>query len=100
MPLNTTNQTPKRDDARKAIGVWMTVEGDPIRAVRVFVTYETLARLDSAQLRDVHAAFEIFDKNRRRIEAAASQKFDACGVEVEERYEEQRVLNVCWSDLE
>jgi hypothetical protein len=34
-----------------------------------------------------------------RIEAAASQKFDACGVEVEERYEEQRVLRVQWSDL-
>ena len=74
MPLNTTNQTPKGDDTRKAIGIWMTIEGDPIRAVRVFVTYETLAQLNPSQPGSLNAALEIFDENRRRIEAAAKSE--------------------------
>jgi hypothetical protein len=65
----------------------------------VFVTYETLAQLNPSQPGSLNAALEIFDENRRRTEAAASQKFDRCGVEVEERYEEQRVLRVRLPDL-
>ena len=64
----------------QAIGFWMTVKGaSRIQVVRVFVSYEALADLDPANVRDLPAAFEHFDKFRARIEAAASDKFDRDG---------------------
>jgi hypothetical protein len=42
--------------------------------VRVFVTYETLAQLNPSQPGSLNAALEIFDENRRRIEAAAKSE--------------------------
>ena len=58
----------------------MTVKGaSRIQVVRVFVSYEALADLDPANVRDLPAAFEHFDKFRARIEAAASDKFDRDG---------------------
>jgi len=64
----------------QAIGFWMTVKGaSRIQVVRVFVSYEALADLDPANVRDLPAAFEHFDRFRARIEAAASDKFDRDG---------------------
>ena len=64
----------------QAIGFWMTVKGaSRIQVVRVFVSYEALADLDPANVRDLPAAFEHFEKFRARIEAAASDKFDRDG---------------------
>ena len=64
----------------QAIGFWMTVKGaSRIQVVRVFVSYEALADLDPANVRDLPAAFEHFDKFRARIEAATSDKFDRDG---------------------
>jgi len=43
----------------------MTVKGaKPVQPVRVFVTYEALAGLDSTNIRDLAAAFEHFDEYR------------------------------------
>jgi hypothetical protein len=65
----------------------MTVEdASPVRPVRVFVSYEALADLDPANVRDLAAAFEHFDRFRERIEAAASDKFDRDGPDAE-KYE-------------
>jgi hypothetical protein len=70
------------DFDRRAIGFWMAVEGEsPVRPVRVFVTYEALANIDPDQARDLHGALTTFDKNRDRIDRAASSKFDAGQVE-------------------
>jgi hypothetical protein len=68
----------------RAIGFWMSVKGaNPIQPVRVFVTYEALAKLDPTNVRDFTAAFEHFDRFRTRIEAAASGKFDPVGPDAE-----------------
>ena len=64
----------------QAIGFWMTVKGaSRIQVVRVFVSYEALADLDPHNVRDLPAAFEHFDRFRKRIESAASDKFDRDG---------------------
>ena len=64
----------------RAIGFWITVkDASPVRPVRVFVSYEALADLDPHNVRDLPAAFEHFDRFRKRIESAASDKFDRDG---------------------
>ena len=65
------------DFDRKAIGFWMEADGKVTGPVRVLVTYEALAQLDPQQVRDLDGALTTFDKNRARIDAAASIKFDA-----------------------
>jgi len=79
-------------DNLRAIGFWMTVKGaKPVQPVRVFVTYEALAGLDSTNIRDLAAAFEHFDEYRKRIEAAASAKFDRAGTDaVDQRLHQDR----------
>jgi hypothetical protein len=82
-----------------ALGFWMTVEGaQPVKPIRVFVTYEALAQIEPSQSRDRQAAVDTFNKHRARIEAAASQKFDANGVDDGE-HEGQPILMVRSDDL-
>ena len=65
----------------------MTVKGaKPVQPVRVFVTYEALAGLDATNIRDLAAAFEHFDEYRKRIEVAASAKFDRASTDAFEFY--------------
>jgi hypothetical protein len=71
----------------RAIGFWMIVRGsNPVQPVRIFVSYEALAELDPANIRDLAAAFEHFDRFQARIEAAATDKFDREGPDAE-KYE-------------
>ena len=71
----------------RAIGFWMIVKGAaPVKPIRVFVSYEALARLDRFDIRDFAAAFEHFERFRARIEVAASEKFDRDGPDAE-KYE-------------
>ena len=83
-----------------AIGFWMTVEeAQPVKSIRVFVTYEALAQIEPSQPRDRQAAVDTFNKHRARIETAASQKFDAKGVDDGE-HEGQPILMVRMDDLQ
>jgi hypothetical protein len=60
----------------------MAVEGDePVRPVRVYVSYEALADIDPDQVRDLDGVLTTFDKNRDRIDRAANAKVDAGEVE-------------------
>ena len=99
MALVATMQPGVADNGQKAIGFWMTVEGmHPIQPIRVFVTYAALAQIAPSQPRDRHTAFAIFEKNRARIEAAASSKFDAKGVD-DGKYQGMPILMIRISDL-
>jgi hypothetical protein len=83
----------------RAVGFWMCIEGaDPVKPVRVLVTYEALAQLDPSQVRDIEAALSVFDENRPQIEAAASMKFDATEIEPE-TYEGQPMIKLRTDDL-
>ncbi len=83
----------------RAIGFWMTAKGaTPIKPVRVFVSYEALARLDPFDIRDLASAFEHFERFRARIEAAASDKFDRHGVDAE-KYEGMPTIRLTTNDL-
>jgi Protein of unknown function (DUF1488) len=94
MPLRNSNNRPDHHDDRQAIGFWMTVEGkDPVQPIRVFVTYEGLRELDPSQPPNPTVALDIFTRSRERIEAAASKKFDAKGVD-EGEYKGKPVLVV------
>jgi hypothetical protein len=97
MPLTSTGRPPESDNIRKAIGFWMKIASTG-GSIRVCVTYTALAHIDPSKIRDLHAAFEIFDKNRERIEAAASQKFDSKGADDGE-HEGQQILMVRSNDL-
>jgi hypothetical protein len=82
MPLSPSNNRPDSHDDRKAIGFWMTIEGKhPVEPVRVFVTYECLREIDPLQRPDLPAVFDIFKKNRNRVETVASKTFDAQGAD-------------------
>jgi Protein of unknown function (DUF1488) len=82
MPLAATHMPVVLDDRRNAIGVWMTVKGArPVQPIRVFVTYGALAQIEPSQPWSRRSATAIFDRNRARIEATASVKFDAIGVD-------------------
>jgi hypothetical protein len=83
----------------RAVGFWMTVKGvNPVRPVRVFISYEALADLDPADNRDPAAAFDHFDRFRARIEAAASDKFDRVGSDAE-KYEGMPTVRLITSDM-
>jgi hypothetical protein len=84
MPLAGTQRDGELDLRRKAIGFWMFVEPievRPFRPVRVFVTFEVLAQLDRTQPNNPVGALEIFSSHRATIEAAASARFDAKGMD-------------------
>jgi Protein of unknown function (DUF1488) len=89
---------PARHDNLRAIGFWMTVKGsNPVQPVRVFVSYEALADLDPNNIRDLAAAFEHFDKHRRSIEIAASEKFDRMGADAD-KYEGMPTVRLTTND--
>jgi Protein of unknown function (DUF1488) len=82
----------------RAIGFWMSVKGaHPVQSVRVFVSFEALAELEPANIRDLAAAFAHFDKFRARIEAAASEKFDRDGPDAE-KYEGMPTIRLTTND--
>jgi hypothetical protein len=84
MPLALIQRDGELDLRRKAVGFWMFVEPievRPFKPVRVFVTFETLAQLDRTQPNNPVGALEIFRSHRTTIEAAASARFDANGVD-------------------
>jgi len=97
--LKRTIDTRNSDFDRKAVGFWMTVDGEsPVRPVRVFVSYEALANIDPSQPHDIEGALTTFDMNRSRIDNAASIKFDAGGAEAE-LYEGQAMIILRTDDL-
>jgi hypothetical protein len=99
MPLNKSGSKAVSDDERKAIGIWMTVEGKhPVQPIKVFATYEALSAIEPTIFWDLHGAFEIFTRNRVMIEGAASRKFDTKGVDHGE-HEGQPVLMIRTEDL-
>jgi hypothetical protein len=80
------------DSERRAVGVW-TVDQNK-KPVWVLVTYEGLHEIDShSRSDDAAAVLEIFEEQRRRIEAIASAKFDAKGVD-DGQYEGQPMMVV------
>ena len=82
----------------RAIGFWMTVKGvSPVKPVRVFVSYETLAELDPFDIRDLASAFEHFERFRSSIEAAASDKFDRHGPDAD-KYEGMPTIRLTTND--
>src|SRR5882762_6955943 len=96
MPLITTGEPGVPDDGRRAIGFWMIVEG--ACPVRVFVDYEVLWQIDPSHPHDVPSAIGIFKEYRKRIEAAASNKWDANGID-NGQYEGRMILVVRLEDL-
>jgi len=54
--------------------------------------------IDPSKIADLHAAFEIFEKSRERIEEAASKKFDTKGADDGE-HKGQPILMVRSNDL-
>lgn len=100
MPLMSTGIKEVLDNNRRAIGFWMTVGGRrPVEAIRVFVTYQALAQLDPSQPEDIFAAIAIFSKNRARIEALASYKYDTEGLDDDGEHEGKPILTVRSEDL-
>jgi hypothetical protein len=99
MPLESSGLGRITHNSLKVVGFWMCVEGaDPVQPVRVLITYEALAQFDPSQVRDIEAALLVFDENRPQIEAAASMKFDASGIEPE-TYEGQPMIKLRTDDL-
>ena len=77
MPLKSTSVRRHFDFDRKAVGIWMEVEGEePTRPVRVFVTPEALSSLDPHRALNADGALATFDTYYKRIHRAASSKFD------------------------
>jgi hypothetical protein len=88
------------DADHKAIGFWMKVEGEePVRPVRVYVTYEALAQIDPEQVPDLHGALTTFDTNRDRIDTTANSRFDAGEVEPD-LHEGQQLIILRTDDFE
>jgi hypothetical protein len=99
MPLAATHMPVMLDDCRNAIGVWMIVKGvHPVQPIRVFVTYGALAQIEPSQPSGRRSATAIFDRNRSRIEAMASLKFDAIGVD-DTKYDGLSIVTVRPDDL-
>jgi len=99
MPLTSTGMPGTADVARKAIAFWMTDAGaSPPKQVRVFVTFIALEEIDPSAVRDQVGAFGTFNKNRKRIEEAASKKFDATGTD-DGKYETLPILTVRSTDI-
>jgi hypothetical protein len=84
MPLAGIEGDGEPDFRRQAVGFWMFVEPievRPFRPVRIYVTFEALTHIDPSQSINSLTALEVFRNNRTAIEAAASAKFDASGVD-------------------
>ena len=84
MPLARIKKDGEFDYRRQAIGFWMVIEPievRPFRPVRVYITSETLAKIDPSQPTNPTVSLEIFRNHRSSIEAAASTAFDTNGVD-------------------
>jgi hypothetical protein len=84
MPLARIKKDGEFDYRRQAIGFWMIIEPieiRPFRPVRVYITSETLAKIDPSQPTNPTVSLEIFSHHRSSIEAAASTAFDIHGVD-------------------
>jgi hypothetical protein len=84
MPLAGIKKDGEFDYRRQAIGFWMFIEPievRPFKPVRVYVSAETLAKIDPSQPKNQNAALEIFRNHRSSIEAAASTAFDINGMD-------------------
>ena len=83
MPLVSVNSAIRVRDEPEAIIFWMAADN---RRVRVFVTFEALHYgLNGYSVGPLQLAYaqEVFERQRTKIEAAASRKFDAEGVKGE-----------------
>jgi hypothetical protein len=72
--------------------------GDPgaVGHVWVIVTHEALTQLDPSELPDQHLA--VFSKNRPKIEAVASKKFDQSGTDPDDGEQEGQPVLIIRSD--
>lgn len=86
-------------DDRRAVGFWMVIDGKPTAGVRILVAYDTLWDMDKSELRDVGSALEICERERDKIEAAASKKFDAGAIDTG-LHEGRPVVTVRTDDLD
>ena len=99
MPLSPSDRDGEPDLRRQAIGFWMFVGGTrPAKPVRVFVTYEALARLSQSRGGDSPPVFETFKNQRAKLEAVASNKFDSQGAD-EGDYGGRPILMIGSQDL-
>jgi hypothetical protein len=98
MPLTATPNEPTAHSGRMAIGIWMQDENKS--PVRVFVSYEALSQIDPSKVRDLHAALEIFDANRARIEHRASVIYDVRGADEDGEHEGQPILILRSNDID
>jgi Protein of unknown function (DUF1488) len=95
LPLLSTNRP--GIPVPSGIGVWMADENpSAVGQVWVIVTREALAQLDPNELPDRHLA--VFNKNRLKIEAAASKKFDQSGTDPDDGEQEGRPVLIIRSD--
>ena len=79
MPLAGIKKDGEFDYRRQAIGFWMFIEPievRPFKPVRVYVSSETLAKIDPSQPKNPSAALEIFRSHR-----SYSVAFDINGVD-------------------
>jgi hypothetical protein len=100
MPLVSDKKSkPLSHSNSRSIGIWMSVEGrQPVKSVRVLVSYEALSQLDPSNVRDLHGALENFDRFRSQVETAASRKFDRDGFDAE-KYEGMPAIRLTTDDL-
>jgi len=100
MPLVSDGKSkPLPHSNSRSIGIWMSVEGRrPIQPVRVLVSNEALSQFDPTNVRDLHAALEIFDRFRSLVETAASRKFDSHGFDAE-KFEGMPTVRLTTDDL-
>jgi hypothetical protein len=100
MPLVSDGRSkPLSHSNSRSIGVWMSVEGrSPVQPVRVLVSNEALSQFDPTNVRDLHAALEIFDRFRSQVERAASHKFDRVGFDAV-KYEGMPTIRLTAEDL-
>ena len=100
MPLVSDGRSKPTPHIRPgAIGFWMTVEARmPVQPVRVIVSTEALSQLDPSNVRDLSAAFDIFDRFRSQVETAASSKFDRYGFDAQ-NYEGMPAIRLTTDDL-
>jgi Protein of unknown function (DUF1488) len=95
MPLTAVGKPGDPDENLLSVGFWMTITNStPVRAIRVFVTYEALWEREPTEVPDVRSALKIFEQHRVEIEEAASDKFDANGPEDRLKYQGRPVIRI------
>jgi hypothetical protein len=95
MPLLSTHEPMELIDTSPwSVGVWMQIGGirkaTPPERIWVQSTYFCILGLDASRVVDRFSACELAETNRTRIEAAASEKFDAEGAAPEDGEREGR----------